>query len=158
MLQKTGSRRGRCVVTGFHARVCVADPLSPSTVCLCRNVCKPRNRNLRPRTPAFCNTHLCANGSFQMIAHTHTCVLHKAGVRGRSFGSRGLRMLLSSRVPVHVRQKQALLRCHGACDGDCADMCFEKKKCVSMGLFAVCMCVNFPDPWEQKVTPSFCKH
>ena len=32
---------------------------------------------------------------------------------------------LSPSAPVHVRQKQAVIRCHGSCDGDCADMSVE---------------------------------
>ena len=97
-----------------------------------------------------------------MIARTHTCVLQKAGVRGRhplcgcvgrcicvaEFHLASFCMIAHTHVcfrsqesvvavsmacvcfclrdaPVHVRQKQAIVRCHGSCDGDCPGMCFE---------------------------------
>ena len=63
----------------------------------------------------------------------HTCVFQKSGIRGRSV--HGLRMFLSSRAPVHVRQKQAIVRCHGSCDGDCPGMCFELEGVRCHGIF-----------------------
>ena len=63
----------------------------------------------------------------------HTCVFQKSGIRGRSV--HGLRMFLSSRAPVHVRQKQAIVRCHGSCDGDCPGMCFGLEGVRCHGIF-----------------------
>ena len=61
-------------------------------------------------------------GSFYMIAHTHVCFRSQESVVAVSMAC--VCFCLRD-APVHVRQKQAIVRCHGSCDGDCPGMCFE---------------------------------
>ena len=87
---------GGCAIMWFHAHICVADPLSPTTLWVCWQIKNFCCRVLSGAIPFDC---------------THTSVLQKAGVRGRSLHLRRLRMFLSSSAPVYMymcgRSKQS---------------------------------------------------
>ena len=122
-----------------RAHVCCR-PVSPTTLWVCQQI------------------HLCCRVLSGVIPYdcAHTCVLPQAGVRGRSLRLRGLRMFLSSSAPVHVRQKQASIRCDGSCNSDCADMCIELQGVRCHGPLRSVRVLNSRVPREAHVRSQDC--
>ena len=97
---------------------------------------------------------VCRQKPLCMTAHTHVCYRRQeSGVRGCSFRLSGLWLAYVSAnecASTCATQKQAIIRCHGSCYGDCADMCFELFGVRCHGLLSRCPRVAHSCPFQKR--------